>query len=509
MKRRPTSSIFVCATFSLLSASAFAANPSAPDQNAPQHKPKVHAVKKKKAVSRGQVTQNSANPFPQTTPQTRIPSRPNASTPGYSLSLRRGSVRVGREFPETTPQNRIPQGVGVTAALQNATGATKAEFSITGYAKGEFIYDFTKDNLGTNWAPRLIALGNNNTHARLFAGQSRLRFKSKAYTDIGLMNTWIEADFNGPVGDELLTNSNLFRLRMAWGEWYITPTFSVRVGQDNTTFASLLSFPETIDFNGAVGNILIRQPQVRLTYEKNKLAISVSAENPEGTFTTVGGGYVPAGTICAESFTGALNTCGANDEMPDFAARIQYATPHDRAMFQISGLLRELTAGTDKGQPLNVVRYAHTTGTSSTGYGLLGGLKFNLNKFLAITATGVGGNGIGRYLWDGGFFQGGLFNTQTEQLNLIRMWGGNASLIIKWTKTLRTNLVYGMLESNVHDLGGITGMITKDKTFHANLIWQPVERMQMGVESIWGKVYPLYQQPRSAYRFQAAAWFYF
>lgn len=89
----------------------------------------------------------------------------------------------------------------------------------------------------------------------------------------GAVSAFVEMDFYGGGGNEIATNSSNPRLRHA----YITYE-NWMVGQNWTTFMSLAALPDSIDFAGPiVGEVFIRQPQIRYTLGNLKLAI----ENPE------------------------------------------------------------------------------------------------------------------------------------------------------------------------------------------------------------------------------------
>ena len=130
--------------------------------------------------------------------------------------------------------------------------------SISGYVKGDFIYD-TRQDLGDSFASNAITGGNDVAHVRLHARETRLRIRSSSETAVGQVNTWIEGHFFGAGGNQIVSNSSSFALRHAWGEWWITPTVSIRVGQDWTNIMNLFAYPDTVDFFGPPGVPFVRQ----------------------------------------------------------------------------------------------------------------------------------------------------------------------------------------------------------------------------------------------------------
>lgn len=97
------------------------------------------------------------------------------------------------------------------------------------------------------------------------------RFNTK-YTH-GDVTGFIEMDFYGGGGNEVATNSSNPRLRHAFIQYE-----NFIVGQYWSTFMPLAALPDALDFAGPiVGEVFVRQPQIRYTNGGLKVAI----ENPE------------------------------------------------------------------------------------------------------------------------------------------------------------------------------------------------------------------------------------
>lgn len=111
----------------------------------------------------------------------------------------------------------------------------------------------------------------------LTARTSRIGISSSTPTPLGPLGTRLEGDFNGPNGfqGQTFTNSVLFRLRHAYGTLH-----GFLVGQTWTQFLDFPSAPDTVDFNGPGSLALVRQPQVRYTYESGPLSAGIALENP-------------------------------------------------------------------------------------------------------------------------------------------------------------------------------------------------------------------------------------
>ena len=300
------------------------------------------------------------------------------------ITIHRGSDIGWDQSTHARPQEYIPEDRGFTIAITPTADlpAPVHEVTVSGYVKGDFIFD-TQQDLGDTFGASNIDGGDNREHVRLHARQSRFRIRSKSDTAVGQVRTLIEGDFFGGGGNEIASNSSSFRLRHAWGEWDITPNTTIGIGQTWTNFMNLFAYPDTVDFNGPAGAAFVRQSQVRLTYHDGPWLFAVAVENPE-TDISVGTGTTL--TACAES-TGT-NLCEVNDNVPDFTARLQYDAPGGHK-FQISGVLRNLRVDGD-------VAAAGITGSDSEiGWGILGAASVNLADIATLTALATYGDGTG------------------------------------------------------------------------------------------------------------------
>ncbi|WP_299266428.1 DcaP family trimeric outer membrane transporter [uncultured Psychrosphaera sp.] len=129
------------------------------------------------------------------------------------------------------------------------------------------------------------------------------------YTGYGV-TAFIEMDFYGSGGNEVISNSSNPRLRHAMIKYE-----DFVIGQTWTTFMNTSALAETVDFAGAmVGEAFVRNTQVR--YSKN--GFSVALENPE-------------------SYGGDPT----NDSMPDIIAKYQFKG--DWGNVSVAALVRQLT----------------------------------------------------------------------------------------------------------------------------------------------------------------------
>ena len=156
--------------------------------------------------------------------------------------------------------------------------------------------------------------------------ESRLNAKYTKGDVVG----FVEMDFYGGDGNELVSNSTNPRLRHAFiktGKWL--------VGQTWTTLTPIKAFPEALDFGGPiVGEVFVRQPQIRYT-DGN---FSVALESPE----TWGDG-----DIGLNAAGGGATDIDSNEPNPDLIAT--YKFNGDWGEVQVGALVRKLdVVGGDK-----------------------------------------------------------------------------------------------------------------------------------------------------------------
>jgi hypothetical protein len=165
--------------------------------------------------------------------------------------------------------------------------------------------------------------------------------------------------------------------------------------------------PPQIDAQYIPGFAWARQPQVRLVKDFNKeLWIGVSVENAQTTFGNTG---VASGVTLTDNqapTNGFFNgTNYSTNTYPDVVGKVAYEKKFADHTLHVEafGLLREFTdrvtvapaAGT---QALALGYGAGNTTVTNTGGGFGGGFTFDLvPKRLDISASALGGNGIGRY----------------------------------------------------------------------------------------------------------------
>ena len=335
----------------------------------------------------------------------------------------------------------------------SASGATSS-YKFGGYVKMDAMFsdysggDLAPGSAGTQfYIPGTIPVGGTPSEGPdidMQARETRINFRSDHVLDNGdKLGTYIEMDFFlSPGGNERVSNSYNPRVRHAfikYNNWLFGQTWS--------TFQDVGALAENLDFVGpAEGTTFIRQAQARYTSGPWEFAI----ENPESTITPFGGG---------------ARIVSDDGSLPDVIAR--YTAKLDNGYIKAAGMIRQLDLKTG------------AVDDSETAYGLsLSGKHMFGEDDLRWMATI--GSGTGRYL--GLNTANGAVLDAGGNLNAIDQWGGFISFRHFWDAKWRSNFTYSYL-SNDNDTA-LTGTgVTKDVySIHANLLYQPAEKMTVGGE---------------------------
>ena len=287
------------------------------------------------------------------------------------------------------------------------------------------------------------------------AAFSRFWFAADHTTEGGdKFRAYIEADMFGGgsanLGNEVSTNTHGITIRQAfvsWNNWL--------AGQTWSNFQDVAALPEAVDFVGVTeGTTFVRQAQVRYTSGP----FSVALENPHTTVSTIA--------------TAARNNAGGSDSLPDLTAR--YVAKGDWGHFSVAGLLRQLKSGDE----------------SDTGAAVSLSGKFNLGASDDIRWMANYGSGIGRYL---GFGLGADAVVDANgNLHAQDGAGGFVAWRHAFSPKLRSNLMYSVAEfDNDRSLAG-WGLASfaateRAQSFHANLIYSPFPKLDIGAEIGWGQ----------------------
>ncbi|WDS35072.1 DcaP family trimeric outer membrane transporter [Pseudoxanthomonas sp.] len=279
---------------------------------------------------------------------------------------------------------------------------------------------------------------------------SRFNFSADTVTENGdKIKAFIEADMfgggsNAFAGNETATNTYALTLRHAyvsWNNWL--------AGQTWSNFMNADVLPDSVDFLGPVDGIaFVRQAQLRYTNG----GFSVSLENPQTTMSAYQ--------------TGVRSNSGDN-ALPDITAKWQ--TKGDWGIFSVSGLLRQFKSLDE----------------DATGGALSVAGKFNLGKTDDIRYQVNGGKGIGRYMALG--LAPDTVVDANGGLHAENAYGGWVAWRHLFSPKLRTNLYYALavLDNEVEYTG--YGVTERSESWHANLIYSPFPKLDLGAELSWGR----------------------
>lgn len=362
---------------------------------------------------------------------------------------------------------------------------TDTSIKIGGYVKIDGTYDARGGGLGgigSDFRDIYLsgtAKANRAGDFQVGARQTNLTLSTISPTAYGDVKTFIKADLYGaPNGNAQYSNSYTPRLYQA----FITANLAggtVEVGQDWSTFMDLDSYPETIDFGGPVGVSFVRQPQLRYTMDVGGGSkLYVAAESAYSDFEGASNYGVFSGS--GDPSTNIINP------LPDFVAKYTYDAAWGH--FAISGVGRYIKANTG-GAIVN-----NFTGQSGVyGGGGLVGLVVKTVGLDSIQAEGIGGPGIGRYLFgddDSNGSGASLANCNAagvcSSIKATTSYGGTVGYQHYWTPSLRSDVVGGIVfydnEFPNDPLSSTKRMISA----HANLIWAPTAHTEIGIEYLHG-----------------------
>ncbi|MGN7726950.1 DcaP family trimeric outer membrane transporter [Luteimonas sp. 22616] len=362
------------------------------------------------------------------------------------------------QAPAAVPAGKQP----IQATAINASANPGTTFTYGGFIKLDAMATDTSDGRIADgsagrlfYLPSAIPVGDEGAdggdpYTDVHAQFSRFWFSADTVTDGGdKLKAYIEADMYGGgnnafAGNETSTNTYAITLRQAyvsWNNWL--------AGQTWSNFQDTAALPEAVDFVGVTdGTTFVRQAQVRYTQGP----WSFSVENPQTTVT---------------SYLGASRFNSGDGVLPDFTGR--WLTKGDWGHFTVAALLRQFKYGEE----------------TETGGAVSVSGKFNLGANDDIRYMANAGSGIGRYMAFG-------LGTDTVldangELHALDGYGGFVAWRHAWTAKLRSNLMYSAAQfDNDKALTGF-GVTERAQSFHANLIYSPIPKLDVGAELMWGQ----------------------
>ncbi len=341
-----------------------------------------------------------------------------------------------------------------------------ASMSIGGYVKTNFVQSFdpllTRDRFIVGSIP---PSGTNVDGAEsgsvITVEQSRVNLDLRDATQRGTLRAFVEGDF--------AADASTFRLRHAYGQFG-----QLLAGQTWSTFMDLTASPEELDFEGINGRINVRQPQLRYFPTIGRdLNLRLSVESPSPQIT--GGEAATAIWDVIASLDWNRGLLMNRESFNGWSAR--------------SAIIgRQIKGRADRGEGTRKV-----TGWGITGSGTVPITLFNDQDRLLWQLTY--GEGIGRYVNDTGTVGGldAIFAPDGD-LEAFPIWAGYVSYQHWWAPRWRSNATVSWVEVDTFDFQDTREYLIPfgpayERTLRTsvNLLFNPVPRLEAGVEFLWGE----------------------
>ncbi|BAL26900.1 DcaP family trimeric outer membrane transporter [Azoarcus sp. KH32C] len=337
---------------------------------------------------------------------------------------------------------------------------------VYGHARFDSTYDFKGrlSNINTvGWANSLFvqpqdhtAAGSRHDQTYVTARGSRfgLLASTPTGTEAGPVLAKVEADFDGrnDLGGETQTTARLREAYLKVG--------GLLVGQSWSTFVDLRAVPELVEWNSTGIVPTIRQAMVRYTKPLDERSrVELAVENSIGN-------------------SWARTPKADFDTSYDLVARYDHDT--DWGHFSLRGVTME---------------YKNDRHLKR-GYGLAASTRANLGPRDSVVLLAAGGDGIGRYIYNG------LVQQAVETPNGIRLWdawGAHLGYTHVWTDTLRSTAAFAYTHFQRDDaanaaqlaaVGGVNSDFAPNRTLRQvflNTLWNPYRSVDVGLDYTFGQ----------------------
>lgn len=319
---------------------------------------------------------------------------------------------------------------------QQGEGDNKAVVSIGGYVKMDIRHVNGDIAYQDYWVANYPGGEPTDTsHTGFNVRESRVNLK----VDYGDITGFVEIDFYGGGGNEIISNSSNPRLRhlyFTYKNW--------TAGQAWSTFMPVRSMPETLDFGGPfIGEAFMRAVLVRYTYGNWEFAL----ENPE----TWGDGDIgtPSSAIGLSG-----DDADPDESIPDFVTR--YTHNADWGWVALAGMVRQVDEGgiDETAFAANIAGLFKVFGRDDFRFQITGGEP-------------------GRYA-SAAMTPDIVINPATEDTEVEQTLAYSFSYRHHWNDSLRSTAYYGTAETDV---------LEKERSqWGVNLIKQVNQHLKVGVE---------------------------
>jgi hypothetical protein len=332
---------------------------------------------------------------------------------------------------------------------------TQTLLKIGGYFKTDSMFDLKQagnaDEFVTSSVPVPQVRGIKNNNISIRPTRLSLDFRIPS-TKLGEVRFYVEGDFFG-------TNSNTPRLRHAYAQ-----TGNLLIGQTFTNFMDPDASPDTLDFEGPNGLVYVRSPQIRYGFALNhNTTLYISAEKPTSDV----------------AFKTPQFTAQPNAPAPDGTVRVR--TEFNRGHVQAAAVFRDISAFLPSGRQDSVF-----------GWGVNASAFLKTFRHDNLIVEGTYGHGVSRYIQDtsGLGIDAEVADNTNPHLKATPALGAEAAYQHYWTKSLRSNLVYGYAAVQNTDFKQPAG-VTFNPFAHSNygatnVIWNPYGSLNLGAEFLYG-----------------------
>jgi len=344
------------------------------------------------------------------------------------------------------------------------------EFSVYGFAKLDYIQDFNR--VDPDWAvalrpsriPTEAGEFGEDGQSVLSVRQSLLGVRTLLPTSVGNVRTVLEIDFFGVGFDQGQTAPRLRKAYGDWGPW--------RAGQSNSLFTDIDVFPNLLDYWGPPGMVFLRVPQVRWTPITGDQTLAFAVEQPSE--------IIDVGTFDRVIQDMGLDIQGV-ERMPNLTSRYRHSG--DWGYLQCAGILR--TVGFESvGSP-------PPPGNEPKDQFLGWGVNLSSNLYFRdrdrLILQYVTGRASASYMTDGGV---DLAPTQTfpdpANPDTVPLFGVVIYYDWYWNDSWSTSFGYSVNEVD-NRAGQRDDAFRRGEYSSINLVCQPDDSLQYGIEYLWGK----------------------
>jgi hypothetical protein len=350
-------------------------------------------------------------------------------------------------------------------------GESKYKVKFMGSARVNGFYDFAGMKSTEGFIPYDIPVEAENipglSSIYIGARQSRMGVEGTANTKVGKIKAYMEVDFAS-------TSQSYLRLRHAYAEWNY-----VKLGYTWSTFMDNASFPRTVEFEGPNSSLSKRHGLIRYERKLNTANIAgISLESPKADY------YNPADTLISDA---------SNQRNLDLAGRYKYFDK--RGHVQVAGVLRKIDV---LHQGKIEVKY---------GWGILLSSTVFIKEKHQINAQYSIGKGIAYYYV--GFTGNQLdavYNPNSGNMILKGVYGGFVNYSYRYNPLLVFSVIGGISQMQCKEFEP-DNTFKSSQYFGANIFYNPIETISLGIEATTGTRKNLDNQKGNATRISMLAKF--